>query len=142
MVAENQTIIVADMVYENILIEKGAVYFIDLDPLVLGPKRLQCAILLTSNLLLQPHLFKRLSMDLIRRYTRLCGIDNLSREDLIALTIFPLLILSMKQVDIDSLPENYDSIYYKLKTILLFLMEHPTGSVPMVTYGYGLLLNF
>ena len=52
----------------------------------------------------------------------LWGIDLISREDLIALTIFPLLILTMKQVDIDSLPENQDSIYYKLKTILLFLI--------------------
>jgi len=120
--AENQTIIVADMVYENILIDKDAVNFIDLDPLVLGLQRLQCAILLTSNLLLQPNLFKRLSMELIRNYMGLWGVDLISREDLIALTIFPLLILSMRKVDIDSLPENDDSIYYKLKTILLFIM--------------------
>jgi len=121
--AENQTIIVADMVYENILIDKDAVYFIDLDPMVLGPKRLQCAILITSNLLLQTNLFKQLSMELIRRYMGLWGFETISREDLIALTVFPLLILSMKKVDIDSLPENDDSIYYKLKTILLFIMS-------------------
>ncbi len=120
--AENQTVIVADMVYENILIDKDVIYFIDLDPLVLGPKRLQCAILLTSNLLLQTNLFNCLSMELIRRYMRLWGFETITREDLIALTIFPLLILSMRQVDIDSLPENDDSIYYKLKTILLFIM--------------------
>jgi len=61
-------------------------------------------------------------MELIRRYMGLWGIVTITREDLIALTIFPLLILSMRKVDIDSLLENDDSIYYKLKTILLFIM--------------------
>jgi len=120
--AEKQYIIFADMVYENILIDKDKINIIDLDPLILGPKRLQFSILLTSNILIQSNQFKNLSMDLINHYTNLWGIEKISREDLIALSIFPLLILSMKQVDIDLISEKQDSIYFKLKTILSFII--------------------
>jgi hypothetical protein len=119
---EKAYIIVADMVYENILIDKDTVNFIDLDPMILGPKRLQFSILVTSNLLIQSNQFKRLSMGLIECYACLWSNDKITREDLIALSIFPLLILSMRQVDIDTLPENHDSMDFKLKTILLFIM--------------------
>jgi hypothetical protein len=119
---ENQNIIVADLVYENILFANNAINFIDLDPLILGPKELQFSILLTSNILIQSNQFKNLSMDLIKNYAHLWGIERINREVLISLSIFPLLILAMKEVDVDSLPENQDSIYYKLKIILLFII--------------------
>ena len=120
---EKPSIIVADMVYENILIDKKTVNFIDLDPLILGPENLQFAILLTSNILMQLQQFKRLSMTLIEEYAVLWGKDVIAREDLIALSIFPLLILAMRQVDIETLPEDPDSMYFKLKTILSFILR-------------------
>ena len=120
---ENQFITIADLVYENILIYKDTINFIDLDPIILGPKELQFSILLTSNLLIQSNQFMNLNMKLIKSYANLWGFEKTSREDLISLTIFPLLILAMKQVDIDSLIENTDSMYFKLKTILLFIVD-------------------
>jgi len=121
--APDRCITIADMVYENILIDNGTVNFIDLDPLILGPENLQIAILITSNLLMENSQFDNLSIALIEHYYNVWGIAKISRADIIALSVFPLLILSMRQVDIDNLPKNSDSMYYKLKTILLFIAD-------------------
>ena len=120
---ENQTIIIADMVYENILFDKESVSFIDLDPLIQGPKNLQLSILLTSNILVQQEIFDHLSVELIQQYFQVWEKDRMTRVDLIALTIFPLLILAMKQVNIDELDPKTNSLYYKLKTVLFMIMR-------------------
>jgi hypothetical protein len=77
---------------------------------------------------MQSRQFECLSIGLLERYAEIWGFDRISREDLIALSVFPLLILAMKRVDVESLPENHDSMYYKLKTILLFVMEELKAS--------------
>jgi hypothetical protein len=120
-IMQNSTseIIVADLVYENILFDANQVNFIDLDPLILGPKELQIAILLTSNILLQLRDIKLLEMSDITSFYHQWGIQ-LTRQDLLYLSIFPLLMLSMKNIDINGIGKKPFSLYYKLKTLLLF----------------------
>jgi len=121
--SKQEYITIADLVYENILIDKEQINFIDLDPLILGPKKLQFSILLTSNILIQSNQFKILSINLIKKFFSLYGYNDFNREDLISLSIFPLLILSMRQVDLNTLPKDDSSMYYKLKVILLLIVK-------------------
>lgn len=118
---ENDYITFGDMVYENILFHEAKIGFIDLDPLIMGAKELQIAILVTSNILLQKEQFETLSLENIEKIYKIWGFRKLTRVHLLSLCVFPFLILSMKQVDIDQLKPEQESIYYKLKFILYFL---------------------
>ncbi len=115
-------ILVADLVTDNILLS-NSINFIDLDPFIYAPKSLQVAILLSSNILLQESNFKNICLLKIEEYYKIWGKPKVHKTDLIALTIFPLLILTMKQVDYNAIVEDEKSLYYRMKVLLEFLLN-------------------
>ncbi len=122
MNSQDDGITLADLVTDNILLGSN-INFIDLDPIICAPKSLQIAILLSSNILLQQNNFRNLSFLKIKEYYKIWGETEVHKTDLIALAIFPLLILTMKQVDYNSIITDEHSMYYKMKVLMEFLLN-------------------
>jgi hypothetical protein len=119
---ENQYIIFGDMWNENILFSESQIGFIDLDPLLVGPRDLQFAIFLTSNLLLQKNYFEQLSIKLLDDLYKSWGYEGLKSKHLYTLCLFPLLSLMKKNINYKTIAIDNNSVYFKLKTILEYLI--------------------
>lgn len=121
---DNNWLVLADLVSENILIYNSNAYFIDLDPIIVGPENLQFGILMSSNLLLQKEIINNLSIQHIEEMYKIWGKNHIDSYDMLSLVIFPLLMLSLRNVDYNSIKESDSPLYAKLKKLLEFLMRN------------------
>lgn len=126
---ENTFITIGDLINDNILIdENDMASFIDLDPLILGPENLQIAILLSSNILLQKNYLNNMKSSQITDLYHIWGYENANVQDYMALALFPLLMLSIRNVEYSKIEPIESNIFYRLKTLLEFVIDAITSS--------------